>query len=203
MFNDKEVDKKVKYKLGIFDDIEPTNEDLYKIRDIMINNLNVKDEVINTDISELVYLKKLQSLDLRGFEFNEKILEVLKSLSNLEILKLYRCQLKDELYFDIPKLKAIVLDNCKIFNLTNFTFPENVLIVNCGTIDASKLLENRKIKDLGIKSSEIINSSSLIEMKKLKILNVDGSTLDSEDIVERLKKKKIAVSNEFEYRPIE
>ena len=202
MFKDKEVDTKVKYKLGIFDGTEPLEEDLNKITDIFISNVNAKGEKIGTDISEISRLKKLKSLDLKGFEIDEKIVEIINSFPELLGLKLYGCSSKDSININAQALKTLILDNCKSINLNETKLPECLIMINCGIVDISKFLNSSQLKDLQIKSSEIMHTDSLREMKALKILNVDGSTLDNEEILKELKNRKVLVSYEYEYHPI-
>ena len=90
MFKDKEVDRKVKYKLGIFDERrEPNEMDLEKITDIFLTNLNSKGEEIGTNISEISRLTKLKNLELKGFELSDDIANVISSFKGLEGLRLY------------------------------------------------------------------------------------------------------------------
>ena len=86
MFSDKELDTKVKFKLGIFDGREPTEEELENVRDIFLTNLNARGEKMNTDISELVRLKKLRNLDLKGFDLTPEVLEVIRNTYRIKIL---------------------------------------------------------------------------------------------------------------------
>lgn len=202
MFNDKEVDKKVKYKLGIFDGSEPSEADLDKITEIIISNLNARGEEIGTDISELSRLRKLKTLDLKGFDLTEEVIRVIHSFPELVGLRLYSCHSKEPVHIDIEKLKSLILDHCQSMNLSQMKLPESVLIVDCGMVDVSRLQGKEDIKDLGIKNSDIINSDSFREMSSLKSLNVDGSTLDDDEVVSKLRNKRIAVSNEFEYHPL-
>lgn len=202
MFKDKEVDTKVKYKLGIFDSREPSEQDLEQITDIFLTNLNPKGEKLETDISEIARLKKLKNLDLRGFELTQNIVETIDSLEELEVLSLYSCSSRSAISLNLSVLKRLILDNCKSINLAEVNFPENVLIINGGVVDLSKFINTCRVKRLEIKSSEIIYSELLKEIKNLKMLNVDGSTLDNEDILNYLENKKISVSYEYEYNPI-
>lgn len=80
--------------------------------------------------------------------------------------------------------------------------PENVLIVDGGIVDLSRFQHCDHLRELGIKSSEIVSGASLLEMRSLKSLNIDGSTIDDDVVLHELKNRKIAVSNEFEYHPI-
>ena len=203
MFKDREVDTKVKYKLGIFNDgREPDEIELENINDIFLTNLNSKGEKIGTDISEISKLKKLKNLDLKGFELSDDIASIISSFKELEGLRLYSCESKDTIAMDLSKLKILLLDNCKTVNLTDIQLPERVLVINGGVVDLSKFINSSKIKNLEIKSSEIMYSELLKNMGNLKVLNVDGSTLDNEEILEDLKNKNISVSYEYEYNPI-
>ena len=202
MFQDKEVDKKVKYKLGIFDETEPAESDLDKVTDIIIHNVNAKGDVINTDLSELVRLKKLKTLDLKGFELTEEVLRVIQSFPELVSLKLYSCHSKVAIQLDIETLKLLVLDHCQSINLNETHLPETVLIIDGGVVDVSKFQYSQKLKELGINDSEIVHSTSLQDIHSLKRLNVDGSTLDDENIIDVLRSKKVAVSYELEYQPL-
>lgn len=202
MFKDKEVETKVKYKLDIFDDTELSEDDLNKVTEILISNKNLRGEVINTDLSELVKLRKLQSLDLKGFELSEEVLRVIHGLPELVALSLYDCQAKESVAINIERLKSLILDHCQNMNFSEIHLPETLLIVDGGVVDVSKFQHHQHLKDLGIKSSEIIHANSLEEITSLKNLNVDGSTLDDDNIVNKLRAKKVVVSNEFEYHPL-
>lgn len=202
MFKDKEVDTKVKCKLGFFDGREPKESDLENVTDIFLTNLNVKGEKIGTDISEIIRIKKLKSLNLKGFELTDDIVSIIDSFQDLEWLGLYSCSSKETITMDLSNLKSLMLDNCKTVNLTCVNLPESVLVVNGGVIDLSKLVNSDKVKNLEIKSSEIIYSGILREMKNLKTLNIDGSVLDDEKVLDFLKSKKVSVSYEYEYHPI-
>ena len=202
MFSDKEVDKKIKYKLGIFDDREPSKEDLNRITDIFISNVNARGEVMNVDLSDLVKLRKLKSLDLKGFDINAEILGIINSFPELMSLVLYSCQSEEPLDIRIEKLKNMILDNCGTMNLSGINLPERLTIISGGTIDVSQFVNNYTLRELEIKNSEVLNSRFLEEIKKLKRLNLDGSTLDYEDVIKTLEGKKIKVSHELEYNPI-
>jgi len=202
MFQDKEVEKIVKYKLEIFDDTELKETDLDGITEIMVSNRDAKGKVIPINISELVKLKKLKGLDLKGFELNQDVLGVIQSFPELTSLHLYSCQSKEPISLHVKKLKSLVLDHCQSLNFVEIQFPERVLIVDGGVVDASKLQHHQQLKILGIKNSEIIHAAYLKKIPSLKSLNVDGSVLDEDNVVNQLRAKKIAVSNEFEYHPL-
>lgn len=203
MFKYKEVDRKVKYKLGIFDDRrEPEEEELENITDIFLSNVNSKGEKLETDISEISKLKRLKNLDLKGFELSSDIASIISSCKELEGLRLYSCGSRDMVAMDLSKLKIFMLDNCKTVNLTDIKLPERVFVINGGVVDLSKFINSSKIKNLEIKSSEIMYSELLKEMGNLKSLNVDGSTLDNEEVLDYLRNKNISVSYEYEYNPI-
>ena len=203
MFNDKEVDTKVKYKLGIFDGSEPNEYDLDNVKDIFISNYNARGEKINTNISELVRLKKLKMLDLKGFELTQEVLDVINSLQELQELKLCECNSKEPLNINIEKLKTIVLDNCSSIDLSQIQLPENLLMISCGIVDVSKLTNTKRLRDLGIKSSEVVNTSALTEIDNLKSVNFNGSTLDNENVLKDLKKGNVEVSYMYEDHPIQ
>lgn len=202
MFSDKEVDKKVKYKLGIFDGHDPKESDLDKVTEIIISNLNAKGEVIGTDVSEIGRLTKLKTLGLRGFDLSAELVELIHRFPELVSLNLYECHSQEPITIDIETLKSLILDHCQVANFSDVRLPENVLIVNGGVINVSEFKKSSSLKDLGIKNSDIVNASSLSDIKGLKNLNLDGSTLDNEDIISELKSRKIVVSHEYEYNPM-
>lgn len=202
MFSDKEVETKIKYKLGIFDGREPIPSELDGVSDIMITNLNAKGEKIGTDISELVKLRKLKVLGLKGFDLDETFYEVMHSFPELASLSFYECHLKEPLEIRINSLRDLIMMRCKIENLKNIQFPANVMVNSGGIIDASKFVHSSHLKKLGINNSDINHAAYFEQMKALKSLNVDGSNLDEPDVIQRLREKKIAVSYGFEYHPI-
>ena len=202
MFSDKELDTKVKFKLGIFDGREPTEEELENVRDIFLTNLNARGEKMNTDISELVRLKKLRNLDLKGFDLTPEVLEVIRNMKVLTGLKFYECNSEEPISIDLEQLKSLILDACKVEFGSGIDSLETLLVVNSGTVDVSRLPLGKKLKDLGIKNSEIVNSGKLSEIESLKSLNIDGSALDNEEVLKALLANKVAVSHEYEYHPI-
>ena len=170
------------------------------MNEMMISNVNARGETLGKDlVAELENHKDLESLDLKGFELTDNVVNILSQFHNLHNLNLYNCTSSQKIYADFKKIKKIVIDNCRYLDLSGIELPENVLIMGCGTVDLSRLLIGDNVKNLRIHSSEIINSTFFEKMKSLKTLNVDGSNLDNEDSLNRLKFK---VSNEFEYHPI-
>ena len=202
MFNNKELDTKVKFKLGIFDGREPSENELENVKDIFLSNLNVRGEKINTDLSELVKLKNLKSLDLKGFYLIPEVLDVIGNMKELEGIKLYECSSDKPISIDLEQLRSLILDTCDVQFQNKINSLESLLVVNCGMVDVLKLPLGKNIKELGIKNSEIINSEELTKIENLKSLNVDGSVLDNEDVLKTLLANKIAVSHEQEYHPI-
>lgn len=199
MFLDQEIQKKVKYKLGVFRKEEFSEADLQKITDIFISNLNPRGEVINTNLLELKKLRKLKCLDLKGFELTDDVLQVIHSFPDLNQLKLYSCKAHGIIKLNVETLKTLICDNCRINDFSEIVLPESVLIVDGGVVDISKFHYINFLKELSIKKSEIINSIFLEKMKGLNSLNVDGSTLDFENALEMLKQRKVKISNESEY----
>lgn len=202
MFSNKEVDTKVKYKLGIFDGREPSEEELKKVEEILISNVNAKGEIIGTDISELVKLPNLRHLDLKGFKIDESIRRIINSLPRLAALELFECSFEGPLTINTDKLKRLVFDNCGRVDLSQTVLPESVLIMDSQAVDISNFEFADKLKELGIKNCEILNAAELSKMKKLESFNADGSTLDNRDILNELRNKKISVSNSMEYHPM-
>ena len=167
--------------------------------EITISNLNARGEKQGIDIAKLVESKKVESLDLKGFELTEETIQILNNIPSLTTLNLYSCSSSGKINADFRKIKKLVIDNCKELDLSEIELPEEVLIVGCGPVYIARLSVGNNVKHLSIHSSEIINSCFFEKMKWLKTLNVDGSSLDNEEALKRL---KIKISNEFEYHPI-
>ncbi|MBR2289864.1 MAG: hypothetical protein IJ867_04525 [Clostridia bacterium] len=202
LLKEDKLEKEIKYALEIFEKKELEEADLDRVSSVLISNWNVRGEELGVDISEISRLKNLKALELKGFELNQEIANILENFSGLEKICLYSCKSKEKVSVDFGKLKNILLDSCSEIDLNEIEMPENVKIVNCKVVDLSKLQNANQIKDLKIQASEIVNSSFLGKMKKLKKLNIDGSSLDDDEIIGKLRAKKVFVSNEFEYYPI-
>lgn len=167
--------------------------------ELTISNFNARGEKQEIDIEKEIESKDIETLDLKGFEITEKVVQIVNNISGLANLNLYNCSSSGKINADFRKIKKLIIDNCKELDLSEIELPEEVLIVGCGLVDLARLSIGNNVKHLSIHSSEIINSTFFEKMKGLKMLNVDGSSLDNEEALKRL---KIKVSNEFEYHPI-
>ncbi len=80
MFKDKNFEKTVQYKVGKFNGEELTEEDLSNVMEITINNINIRGEKLDVDISELSMLNKLKHLSLKAFNLTDEEIDMLNSM---------------------------------------------------------------------------------------------------------------------------
>lgn len=194
------VEQAIKYKLGIFDGRSPQEKDLDEITDLFISNLNPRGEIIGVDISDIEKLKKLQFLELKGFDINRELLEIINRLQQLTTLELYSCHSGQSLAINLKKLKELILNNCSI-NLEGVRLPKILKIRGADIVDISKWSDTKNLRELDINNSKIVNSRNIKDIQALIKLNLDGSNLDDESIVSELA-RKIEVSYNSEFLPL-
>ncbi len=185
-FADKELHKKVGFKLGIFDGGSIPEDELEKVEDILISNIDPKGNKKNTDLSELPKLKGLKSLSLKGFEITNEVLDVITKLDKIETLIFYSCVSQETIRLSIERLKTLIFDRCRLVDYSEINFPENVLMVSCGIINLSDFVQRNRIKSLSIKGTEIESAMEFKNFSALRSINLDGSTLDDENVIKEL-----------------
>ena len=89
------------------------------IEDISISNVNLREEKLNIDLTEIGKMKNLKKLSLRLFEITDRLIDIINNLSNnLEIIEIENSGLIDiNDLWNMENLKVLRLSNCIVISI--------------------------------------------------------------------------------------
>ena len=200
------------------------------IEDLSIQDVNLMQNRLNINLTEIKKLKKLKSVSLKFFEITDDIIEAINELKYLEHIEFSMCIFKNKEMI-LGNLKSIIIYNCQNFAidmLKENTIIEELQIIHSGIINISDLSKFKSIKYLKIAHCSAISipSISILEnleqlylnhleipydidiskMKKLKLISLSGSNVPNKDkYIQKLssQNKELTVIFEENDLPIE
>jgi hypothetical protein len=186
MIRDNEILKAIQYKLEVYDSNKPLLEqDLQKINDIYLSNVNYDGDTKNIDLTQISVLTNLRILDLKGFVINQQFADTINNLVNLKYLILRECDIKKTV--DVKNADRIILERCKIGNLELLTLPKRFEVIDGGDIDLSQANASKfNVEEIVLYNCNVKKIVSLTEFSNLKQIELVGTKVDSPDTVKAL-----------------
>lgn len=189
---DKNLERILKIKMCV-DDIQNIEE----IEEISIQNVNLMENKLNIDLTEISKLKGLKKLYLKFFEITDEIIETINNLEFIEQLEFSMCIFKCSKILN-QKLKNISIYNCENFNiniLNNNLNLTSLEIFHSGLIDINKLGSMSKLTHLKISHCNIVNIPNISQLINLKTLYLNHVEIPYDiDITRITKLEKISLN---------
>lgn len=124
-------------------------DDYNNITELNINRFNILGEILCVDLNDLEYFPRLSKLSLFSLSLDDKDLQKIASLNNLEVLELYNCDISIDGFFYLfndMKCSNLLLDNSYVdFSKINIRYNKiilrNIVGINnfkCDVLDISK-----------------------------------------------------------------
>ncbi|MCI8617319.1 MAG: hypothetical protein HFJ60_03615 [Clostridia bacterium] len=196
---------------------------LEEIEDISIQDINLMQNKLNIDLTEIIKLKNLKNISLKFFEITDEIIEAINKLKHIETIEFYMCSFRTKKILS-SQLKSIIIYNCQNFEfsiLERNTNLEEIQLVHSGIIDMNNITEFKNLKFLKIAHCNAINISNInvlgnleqlflnhieipcdidiSKMSNLKLISLSGSNVsDKESYIRKLYNKNKEVKIEFE-----
>lgn len=198
--NDKYIREAINIKLGKHSEENILNNDINKIKELNLNNNTFSGQSKDIDLTQIKELSNLSSLGIQYFEITDEIVEVFKSLENLEILTLISCKYTSEESLKLKKLKSLDMQFCDMKSGYNKIYaPETLRIQNAENVRFEKIQGKERIKNLVMNNCKISGFSTVIECTNAQLINIDGSKIDDK---KNLLKMDCSVSFEKTSYPI-
>ena len=196
--------------------------DIEEVEDISIQNINLMQNRLNIDLTEIVKLKKLRNLSLKFFEITDEFIEAINQLEHIKRLEFSMCIFKNKI--ELPeKVESVIIYNCQDFNtnmLNKNTDLEELQLIHSGIVDISNIKKFKKVKYLKIAHCNAISIPSITalenleqlylnhleipydidisKMPNLKFISLSGSNVpNKEKYIEKLHKQNEKVTIEF------
>lgn len=181
--------------------------DIEEIEDISIQDVNLMENKLNIDLTEITKLKNLKTISLKFFEITDDVIDAINQLKNVESIEFSMCvfNTKNRLPSNI---KSIFIYNCQEFDLNilseNLNL-EELQVIHSGMIDAANLKIFRNIKYLKLSYCSVISIPKLSELKSLEELYLNNIEIKYDIDISQIKNlKKISlngsnVQNKEEY----
>ncbi len=222
---DKNLERIIKIKMA-------TNNynSIDQIEDICIQDINLMDNRLNIDLTEITKLTNLKSLSLKFFTITDEEIKKINDLNFLESIDFSLCEFETKKPL-INHLNSVTIYNCKNFDISileNNNDLEYLSIIHSGIIDVTKLLKYNKLKYLKIghcvaisiskisslenleklylNHLELQNNIDITSMKKLRFISLSGSTIQhKEEFIKDLQSinKKLIIEFRENDLPIE
>ena len=130
-----------------------------EVEDISIQNINLMQNKLDIDLTEITKLKNLKSMSLKFFKITDEVIDAINQLEYIEKIDFSMCVFKTRKALS-KKLKSVNIYNCKEF-------------------DISMLNENEYLEELSLISSGIVDVFSLTILKNLKFLKLSDCNVIS------------------------
>ena len=206
-FKSKEFEKYVYVKLNKDIEEELTLSDLGQVHDVSINQLNIRGEVIDTTMLDLLFFKNLRELTIQNFEINEHNVVYLEKLENLQNLSLSSCKFSDGIALKLNKsTETLRINACENMHFGLFSsenniknlYIRNIDLERVGALNLNNINNLQQLEKLEMQNcDEITNIQQISGLAKLLSLNIDGSTVDDPNFIQELK-QRMKVSDEKE-----
>ena len=142
------------------------------IEEISIQDINLMQNKLNIDLTEIVKLKNLKSISLKFFEITDEIIQSINQLEYLETIEFSMCIFKNKK--ELPKkIKSVIIFNCQDFNikmLSTDTILEELQLVHSGIIDSTDISNFKSLKYLKIAHCSAISVPSIATLESLERL---------------------------------
>ena len=196
--------------------------DIEEVEDISIQNINLMQNRLNIDLTEIVKLKKLRNLSLKFFEITDEVIETINQLEHIKRLEFSMCIFKNKIELS-EKVQSVIIYNCQDFNinmLNKNASLEELQIIHSGIVDISNIKKFKKVKYLKIAHCNVISIPGITalenleqlylnhieipydidisKMQNLKFISLSGSNVSNkEKYIEKLHKQNEKVTIEF------
>lgn len=193
-----------------------------EVEDISIQDINLMQNRMNIDLTEIVKLKNLRNLSLKFFEITDEVIKAINQLEHIKILEFSMCIFKNKIELS-EKVQSVIIYNCQDFNinmLNKSTDLEELQLIHSGIVDISNIKKFRKIKYLKVAHCNAISipTISVLEnleqlylnhielpydidiskMTNLKFISLSGSNVTNKDnYIKNLHKQNEKVTIEF------
>ena len=215
--NDRNLSRIIKLKMCTSD-----INNIEEVEDISIQDINLMQNKLNIDLTEIVKLKKLKNLSLKFFEITDQVIETINQLEHIKRLEFSMCIFKNKI--ELPeKVQSVIIYNCQDFNtnmLNKNTDLEELQLIHSGIVDISNIKKFKKVKYLKIAHCNAISIPSITalenleqlylnhieipydidisKMPNLKFISLSGSNVpNKEKYIEKLYKQNEKVTIEF------
>lgn len=199
MIKSKEIDKYIHELLIKPYTIELNEEDLKKVKRIVLSKYNIKNEIVEYDYSDLSKLTNLEKCSIEFLDITDELINNLNQLENLKTIEINSCKIKsvDIIKNNIEKIMLQKVDN-HFFTIFDTLNVETIEIIDFKEIDLAMLSQYVYLKNLYIYNSNIINFKQVLQMKSIETLKLDGSKIDDEEVLEKIS-KNVAVQRKDEF----
>ena len=196
--------------------------DIEEIEEISIQDINLMENRLNIDLTEISKLKGLKKVSLKFFEITDDIIDSINRLKFLETIDFSMCIFKNTKAFS-TNLKSVIIYNCQDFNinmindidleelqlfhsgivdiakLKSFTNLKYLRIAHCNVISIPSVSEFENLEQLYLNHTDIPYDIDISKMKNLKLISLSGSNVSNkEKYIENLKKQNTELKIEFE-----
>lgn len=215
--NDRNLSRIIKLKMCTSD-----INNIEEVEDISIQDINLMQNKLNIDLTEIVKLKKLKNLSLKFFEITDQVIETINQLEHIKRLEFSMCIFKNKIELS-EKVQSVIIYNCQDFNtnmLNKNTDLEELQLIHSGIVDISNIKKFKKVKYLKIAHCNAISIPSITalenleqlylnhieipydidisKMPNLKFISLSGSNVpNKEKYIEKLHKQNEKVTIEF------
>ena len=188
MIKSQEIDKYIHNVLFKRNNEELTDEDLKKIKKIVLSGRTVNGEKIVYDFSDLIQLENIESCTLEFFDITDEIVSILANLTKLKTLTLNHCKLmlKEIKNGSISSLIISHTDISELAKLKECSNLEMIQFISVGCIDINHFSEVKSLKNVYIYNSEARNFSQIKELPNLEKLGIDGTKIDDECVLDEI-----------------
>ncbi len=161
---DKNLSRIIKVKMCTSD-----VNNIEEIEDISIQDINLMENKLNIDLTEIAKLRNLKNVSLKFFEITDEVIESINKLEFLETIDFSMCVFKNTKVLQ-PKLKSVIIYNCQDFNiniLNGNTILENLQITHSGIVDIHEISNFKDLKYLKIAHCNAISIPSIATLQNL------------------------------------
>jgi len=193
------------------------------IEELSILDINLMQNKLNIDMTEIVKLKNLKSLSLKFFEITDEIIQSMNQLECLEKIEFSMCIFKNKEVLP-KKIKSVIIFNCQDFNINmlnkNTTLEELQLvhsgiinisdinifknlrflkIAHCSAISIPNIATLEYLERLYLNHIEIPYDINITKMPNLKFISLSGSNVPNKEMyIEKLHSQNKNIIVEFE-----
>lgn len=176
-----------------------SEEELKRIDELYLNPISINNNYVKIDFNILRYFPNLKKLEISNSNIDDKMIENIVRLLNLEVLMFNNCHISSIKGLYQSKIKSLGFNNCVVHDIENIGLMKNLNTIKLINMKLGSIiyLENLPhLIEVDLRYSSLDSISTLYHFILIERLAIDNSNIMDLDFVNKYSGlTEISISN--------